>query len=46
VHAPADLHDTPDSSLLDAPDGFGVDCSFHVVPFQTSAKVDEPAESV
>jgi hypothetical protein len=44
VHALADIHDTPDSSLLDAPEGFGLDWIFHVVPFHASASVNEAAE--
>jgi hypothetical protein len=39
VQALAELHDTPDSMLLVAPDGFGVDWTAHLVPLQRSANV-------
>ena len=39
MHAVEDVHQTPDSWLEVAPDGFGVDCTVQSVPFQASANV-------
>jgi hypothetical protein len=39
VHAFAAMQLTPDSWLSNAPDGLGVVCKLHVVPFQRSAMV-------
>jgi hypothetical protein len=44
VQAVADVHDTPDSTLLVAPGGFWVVWVDHLVPFQRSASVAPPED--
>jgi hypothetical protein len=43
VHAEAEVHDTPSKTFVVAPVGTGVVSIFQALPFQTSARLEKPA---